>query len=222
MAEGTFTCRATAGTSTEQMMEADRPTRVIDVSGLPSVAFGRKNVTWLANVFYMMIEGTMFALVLASYFYLRTRTTDWPPVNLPPDLRFGIINSVLFVISVWPAHWVKVKAPQRDVPAVRLGLIILALFGVVCIAVRVFEFVHINCRWSDNAYASIVWALLGLHSGHLATEWIETMVLLGVSFTDKMEGTRLADAAINSDYWYFVVGSGIIVNFVIYGATRLL
>jgi cytochrome c oxidase subunit III len=203
-------------------MEPYLTNRVIDVSDLPNVAFGRKNVTWLANVFYMMIEGTMFALVIAAYFYLRTRSTDWPPVNLPPDLSFGIANSVLFLISVWPARWVQIKSPRRDLPAVRLGLIILSLFGIVCIGVRVFEFVHINCRWSDNAYASVVWVLLGLHSGHLVTEWIETLVLLGVSFTDKMEGTRLADVAINSDYWYFVVVSGIIVNFVIYGATRML
>ena len=203
-------------------MEAEFSNRVLDVSDLPSVTFGRKNVTWLANVFYMTIEGTMFALLIASYFYLRMRTTDWPPVNLPPDLRFGIVNSLLLLISIWPARWVKIKAPQRDVPAVRLGLMILGLFGVACMAVRVFEFVHINCRWSDNAYASIVWALLGLHSGHLVTEWIETIVLLGVSMTDKMEGTRLANAAINSDYWYFVVVSGIIVNFLIYGVTRLL
>jgi hypothetical protein len=43
-----------------------------------------------------------------------------------------------------------------------------------------------------------------------------------MSFTDKMEGMRLADVAINSDYWYFVVISGFIVDFVIYGTTRFL
>ena len=44
-------------------------------------------------------------------------------------------------------------------------------------------------------------------------ELIETLVILAVAFTPKMEGTRLADAAINSDYWYFVVVTGLL-NFV--------
>jgi hypothetical protein len=61
-----------------------------------------------------------------------------------------------------------------------------------------------------------------MHSGHLATELIETLALLAISFTSKMEGTRLADAAINSDYWYFVVITGWMVDFLIYGTTRFL
>jgi hypothetical protein len=37
-----------------------------------------------------------------------------------------------------------------------------------------------------------------------------------------MEGTRLADVAINSDYWYFVVVTAMLVDFIIYGTTRFL
>jgi cytochrome c oxidase subunit III len=202
-------------------MDVDRRP-VLDVSRLPSVAFGQRNTTWLANIFYMMIEGTMFALVLASYFYLRTRSTNWPPDQNSPALTYGIVNSILFLISIVPARIAQSAAPIANRSKIRLGLILLSVFGLVTMAVRVFEFATLNCRWSDNAYASAVWALLGMHSGHLITEWIETVTILGVSFTDKFEGTRLADAAINSDYWYFVVASGLIVNFTIYGTTRFL
>jgi heme/copper-type cytochrome/quinol oxidase subunit 3 len=87
---------------------------------------------------------------------------------------------------------------------------------------RGFEFASLNCRWYENAYGSIIWTLIGVHTGHLITEFIETSVILCVSFTNKMEGTRLADVAINSDYWYFVVVSAMIVDFLLYGTTRLL
>ena len=106
--------------------------------------------------------------------------------------------------------------------AVRNGLLVLALFALVATALRVFEFSALNCRWTDDAYSSTVWVLIGMHSGHLATELIETLVLLVMSFTSKMEGTRLADAAINSDYWYFVVVTGLMVDVLIYGTTRFL
>ena len=194
----------------------------LDVSGLPSVAFGHRNTTWLANVFYMAIEGMMFALMFATYFYLRTRSTDWPPGHLPPALKYGMANAVVLLLSIVPAWLIRKKAPELNRGAVRNGLVALTLFAVVATVLRVFEFSALNCRWTDDAYSSTVWVLIGMHSGHLVTELIETAVLLVISFTPKMEGTRLADAAINSDYWYFVVVTGLIVDLVIYGTTRFL
>ena len=203
-------------------MEPVRQRPVLDVSGLPSVAFGRSNTTWLANVFYMTIEGTMFALVIASYFYLRTRAQDWPPSQSPPALTYGLINGVLFLLSIIPARWAQKAAPRGDRRGVRLALLALTAFGVITMVIRGLEFTALNCRWYDNAYGSAVWALIGLHTGHLITEFIETLTILAISFTDRMEGTRLADVAINSDYWYFVVVTAVIVDFIIYGTTRLL
>jgi heme/copper-type cytochrome/quinol oxidase subunit 3 len=194
----------------------------LDVSDLPSVAFGHRNTTWLANVFYMAIEGMMFALMFATYFYLRTRSTNWPPGHVPPALKYGAVNVVLFLASIIPAWIVKRRAPERNRRAVRNGLLVLALLAVAVTVLRVFEFSALNCRWTDDAYSSTVWVLIGMHSGHLVTELIETLVLLTISFTRKMEGTRLADAAINSDYWYFVVVTGLMVDLLIYGTTRFL
>jgi cytochrome c oxidase subunit III len=196
----------------ESLRQPVRPL-TLDVSDVPSVAFGRSNTTWLANIFYMTIEGMMFALIFASYFYLRTRVQQWPPGHLAPDLRYGLANAIVFILSVIPARWVQKRAPSGDRAAIRIGLMALAAFALLATAVRVFEFTTLNCRWADDAYSSTIWVLIGMHAGHLVTELIETLVLLAVAFTDKMEGTRLADAAINSDYWYFVVVTGLL-NFV--------
>lgn len=203
-------------------MEQVRERPVLDVSGLPSVAFGKSNTTWLANVLYMTIEGTMFALLFASYFYLRTRTSSWPPVQLPPNLSFGVINGIVFLLSIIPARYAQKVAPTGDRSRIRLALAGLAAFAVVNMILRGFELANLNCRWYDNGYGSIIWALIGLHTGHLITEFIETVTILGIAFTRKMEGTRLCDVAINSDYWYFVVVTAVLMDFIVYGTTRLL
>ncbi|HEX6820730.1 MAG TPA: cytochrome c oxidase subunit 3 [Candidatus Sulfotelmatobacter sp.] len=205
----------------ESLREPIRPL-TLDVSDVPSVAFGPSNTTRLANVFYMTIEGMMFALLFASYFYLRTRVQQWPPGHLAPDLRYGVANAIIFILSVIPARWVQKRAPSGDRAAIRIGLMVLAAFALLATAIRVFEFTTLNCRWSDDAYSSTLWVLIGMHAGHLVTELIETIVLLAVALTDKMEGTRLADAAINSDYWYFVVVTGLLNFIFIYGLPRLL
>jgi cytochrome c oxidase subunit I+III len=206
----------------ESLNEPIRSPLTLDVSGLPSVAFGHRNTTWLANVLFMTIEGMMFALMFATYFYLRTRSTDWPPGHLPPDLRWGLANGIVFLLSIVPAWWVRKIAPSGDRRAIRNGLLALSLFALAAIVLRVLEFATLNCRWTDDAYSSTVWVLIGMHSGHLITELIETVALLAISLTPKMEGRRLADAAINSDYWYFVVITALIVDFLIYGTTRFL
>jgi cytochrome c oxidase subunit III len=196
---------------------------VLDVSDLPTVAFGRQNVTWLGNVFYMTIEGMMFLLVIAAYFYLRTRSITWPPAPQPPPyLGYGTASALVLLVSLLPAWWAQRKAYARDRVGIRVSLGLLSLTGVALIVIRILEFAALNCRWTDNAYASSIWILLGLHSGHLATEWIETMAVMGISFTDKMEGSRVPDVAINSDYWYFVVVTGLICDVIIYGSTRFI
>jgi cytochrome c oxidase subunit III len=202
--------------------EPNRRPLTLDVSGLPSVAFGHRNTTWLANVFYMAIEGMMFALIFVTYFYLRSRSINWPPGHLPPALKYGAANALVFLVSIIPAGMIRKRAPEGNRRAVRNGLLVLTLFALAATALRVFEFKALNCRWTDDAYSSTVWVLIGMHSGHLVTDLIETLVLLAISFTPKMEGTRLADVAINSDYWYFVVVTGLIIDLLIYGTTRFL
>ena len=176
----------------DSMSEPRRFPATLDVSGLPNVAFGHRNVTWLANVFYMTIEGMMFALMFATYFYLRTRSSNWPTGHLPPALTYGLPNAVVLALSTIPARWIQRVAPTGDRAALRRGLAFLAAFATIATILRIFEFTTLNCRWTDDAYASTVWVLIGLHSGHLLTELIETLVLLALAFTPKMEGNRLA------------------------------
>jgi cytochrome c oxidase subunit 3 len=199
----------------------DRP--CLDVSELPTHIFGHRNINWLGNMFYMTIEGTMFALLIASYFYLRIRSTEWPPGgHSPPDLRFGLANAVLLMLSVVPARFIQRRAANSDREAVQLGLILLIACATVSIVLRAFEFRTLQCRWTDNAYASMIWVLLGMHTGHLITECIETAVITAISFTNKTQASQFVDADVNSDYWYFVVIAAMFVDALIYGTTRWL
>lgn len=203
-------------------MQSSRQKPVLDVSGLPTVVFREPNPVFWGNVLYMTIEGAMFAMLFASYFYLRTRSTDWPPGVNPPYLWFGMANTLLFLVSVFPARWIQRRARAGDLANTRIGLFLLAVAGLGALILRGWEFPALSCRWDTNAYGSIVWAILILHTGHLITEWVETLVMLGFTLSSKMEGKRFPDIDVNSDYWYFVVGWALVMNLVIYGTTRFL
>jgi len=196
--------------------------RELNVAGLPSVVFGYRSLIWWGTMGMMLIEGTMFAITVSAYFFLRTRSSDWPPGLMPPRLTAGTINLIIFLVSVAPAVWTQKVAQRGDLKLTRIGLIVMSLFGAGNLIARVFEFPSLMSTWDANAYASITWMLLGLHTVHLATDWADTVVLSVLMFTDRIDGKRFMDSSENSDYWYFVVLTWIPIYLVIYWAPRWL
>lgn len=196
--------------------------RVLDVSAMPSVTFAVRSMTWWGTIGMMAIEGSVFLLVIAAYFYLRTRSYYWPVGVLPPDLLWGTINTGIFFLSVIPTEWYRRRARKGDTQAVRIGLVIAALGGLLILIVRYLELRHLNCDWSQTAYGSVVWLLMGLHVTHLLTDWVETLVLTALFFSPNIEGKRFVDAEENASYWYFVVITWVPIYLVLYWAPRWL
>ena len=195
---------------------------VRDLSALPSYAFGPRNLVWWGTLAFIAIEGAGFVLASVAYFDLSTKVDRWPPGHPPPDLLYGTIQLVILVLSVVPNHWVKHAAEQERLNRVRWGLVMMVLFGIVPLGIRVLEFVALNASWSDDAYGSIVWTLLGLHTLHLATDLVDTIVLAVLMFTGPLQKRRFVDVSENAFYWDFVVIAWAAMYAVIYVAPRLL
>lgn len=196
--------------------------RVLDVSRLPTYAFGHRSLMWWGTWGLILIEGTVFVMAIVVYFYLRELAVDWPPEEPPPALLFGTINTVILLASLLPNHWTKKMAEKEELRAVRVGLLVCLAFAAAFLVVRVFEFPALNTRWYDSAYGSIVYALMVLHTAHLATDVADSIVLTVLMFTGPLEGRRYVDVAENSMYWYFVVVSWIPIYATIYLAPRWL
>lgn len=196
--------------------------RVLDVSALPNVNFASRSMTWWGTLGMMVIEASVFALALAAYFYLQSRSDSWPPGVLPPDLFWGTLNTAIFILSVIPTEWYRRRARLGDTASVQIGLIIAIIFGLAILIVRYKELIHLNTDWSQSAYGSIVWLIMGLHITHLVTDWIDTIVLTALFFSPHIEGRRFVDAEENASYWYFVVITWIPIYLVLYWAPRWL
>jgi len=193
----------------------------LDVSGLPSYGFAHRSLMWWGNAGMMTIEGVAFAFMIVIYFYLRSRANAWPDDGRPPDLLFGNLNLAIILASAWPNRRAQRTAVDRDVRTVRRWLYVCSAFGIALCAVRWFEFQHLNVRWDDGAYGSVVWVLLGFHTFNLVTDVADTFVLTAVTYVDPLEGKRFVDIAENCGYWYFVVLSWLPIYAVIYFGARL-
>ncbi|HYC88725.1 MAG TPA: cytochrome c oxidase subunit 3 [Thermoanaerobaculia bacterium] len=198
--------------------------QVIDVSALPDHAFGSRSIMWWSTMTIVAIEGTVFALAIGSYFYLQGNEEAWPPPNTAlPGLLFPTINVFILLLSLWPNEMTKRAAEDMDLGRTRRWMVVADLLAVVFVAVRVLEYGQLNVSWDSNAYGSATWTLLGLHTLHLVTDLIDTVVLTVLMFTrhgDKPR--RYVDVSENAFYWYFVVLSWIPIYLVLYWAPRWL
>lgn len=193
----------------------------IDVAGLPTFAFGQRSILWWATLGLIAIEGTAFALTIAAYIYLKWRVPDWPPGLAPPDLLWGTITTAVLLISAIPNELTKRAAERLDVARTRLWMWVCVALSLVFCVTRALEFTTLNCWWDTNAYGSVVWTLLGLHTAHILTDLGDTLVLAALLFSHTLDANRLVDVSENAFYWYFVVISWLPIYAVIYIAPRI-
>jgi cytochrome c oxidase subunit III len=201
----------------------NRGAGTLDVSMLAPGAFGYRSLMWWGTLGLVIIESTAFALAIGAYFYLRTRVPTWPPDGIaPPALGWGTVNTVILLVSCIPNQLARRAAERTDLNAVRVWLVVAILVGLGFNTVRVFEFKTLNVLWSTDAYGSIVWLLLALHTVHILTDVVDTVVLTALMFVGPIEEKRFVDVEENSVYWYFVVGAWLPIYGVIYWAPRLI
>jgi cytochrome c oxidase subunit 3 len=197
--------------------------RTVDVADLPDQgAFGPAGLIWWGTVGFMVIEGSMFVMALITYFYLRLRVETWPPTVPDPSLLFGTLNLVVLLASAVPNHLAKIAAERLDLARTRRWLLLCVAMGLALVVIRLLEFPALNARWDDNAYGSMVWALMVLHTIHVFTDVADTAGLTVLMWTGPISTRRFIDVSENGLYWYFIVAWWIPVYLTVYMAPRWL
>lgn len=195
---------------------------MLDLGKLPLHGLGTASVTWWGTLAFMLIEGTGFALVIAVYLYLMSLAATWPINAPPPDLLPGTLLTLILLASLIPNILISRWAGQQDLRKVRTGIVIMSIFGIAPLVVRVFEFPALRVSWDTNAYGSVVWTLLGLHTTHIITELVDTLVLAALMFTRHGRNPRrLGDVQDSAMYWNFVVATWLPIYGCIYWLARL-
>jgi cytochrome c oxidase subunit III len=199
-----------------------KPSFTRDLAELPTHAFGHRSLTWWGVIGFMVIEGVGFAMAIAAYFFLMSQELEWAPrPTLPPDLLAGTLFTLVMLLSEIPNSMIKKAAEAYDVKKVRMLLPGIVAIGVILFVIRGFEFNALNVMWYDNAYGSIIWALLFLHTLHVATDWVDSVVLWRLMETPHgEEPRRLVDVDENSLYWRFVWLSWLPIYVLIYWLPR--
>jgi cytochrome c oxidase subunit 3 len=180
----------------------------IDVAELPDHAIGERAPLWWGVLLMLVIESTMFAMLLATYLYLRNDVESWPPLGTasPAPLPGTLTTLVLLLSAVpqWAADRLAWDDIHRNDRAIRWTLLAATVLAFAVLVPRAYEFAGLYCRWDSHAYGSIVWTIVGMHTFHVATSAVETAVLTAYTFRRPMDEKHRLDLNVNALYWYFV------------------
>jgi heme/copper-type cytochrome/quinol oxidase subunit 3 len=203
---------------------APEPVEIVgDISALRDYEFGHRSVVWWGTFGFMLLEGSGFVLAAGAYLYLAAQGATWPPAgDALPAWGAGALFTLVTLASLLPNYWLEAKAKAQDEHAVRMGLVVMTVVGLVLTAIRAWELTQLNVRWDHDAYGSLVWLLMVLHTVHLLTDLGDTAVITLWFFTHKPDGRQFADVKDNAGYWTFVVVSWLPIFALIYGAPRWL
>lgn len=182
------------------------PQRAIDVSHLAPYEISSEAPLWWGQVFLAIIEGTMFGILIAMYFYIRLSMDMWPPpgIQLPRQLMAAICTA--FLIASCAGSYIASEAAKKDdrwgmIRGLLLNLV-LACAGMVFRAIAWREW---NFKWTSTAYGSINWTILFLHTVDVAADLVFTLVLLIILIVGKHGPRQRLGVHVDSIVWYFLV-----------------
>jgi heme/copper-type cytochrome/quinol oxidase subunit 3 len=152
------------------------------------------------------IEGSMFAMVAGTYFYLRDQVRVWPPPGADrPGLLWPTLTLLVLLAACAPMLWVDQACKRRDRGPLVPGLVGTLVLAAVALFTRARELATLDFKWSEHAYGSIVWIGLGLHTGHMLTATLETVVIAALVLFGPFRDKHLVDVRTASTYWYFIL-----------------
>jgi cytochrome c oxidase subunit III len=195
---------------------------VADVSRLPTVVYGMRNLVSWGTTGFMIIEGFSLGLCAITYVYLRKNTAVWPPHGTQlPQLLVPTINLAVMVLSLPLALWTKHRAERMESGATRIGLVLSSIVAVVVFGLRLAEFASLHTQWNSSAYGSIAWTILGFQGTLILIDMYDTIGITAIMFL-RPESKWYPEVADNALYWVFTVVVWIPLYFLVYFGPRWL
>jgi heme/copper-type cytochrome/quinol oxidase subunit 3 len=202
----------------KQVAEAPIGRRFLDVSHLPTVVLDGRDPLWWGLWLLICVEGTMFALLAASYLYLRGNESEWPPTGaVQPPLVLTATTVALLLASCIPMAVAFRAARDGRLRPIQISMVLVTLLSIIAAVTRGYEFAAFGYFWHSHAYGSIVWAIYFMHTFHLVSGVFENALFTTLVFRGPVEKKHMLDLRLSSYYWWFVVVSWVVLWAMIMG-----
>jgi heme/copper-type cytochrome/quinol oxidase subunit 3 len=163
------------------------------------------SIAWWGMVTLITTEAMVFVALLSSYFFVRASSSHWPQGDIAlPELTRSSIFTVVLLSSSIPILVAETAVRAGRMRVVAAGLFISFLLGAAFLGNTIYDYTHLEFSWKENAYASLVITIVGLHALHVLVGLclsgaVQLKVHLGRVSVDRHDSVDVF-----SLYWHFV------------------
>ena len=188
---------------------------------LPVGSFGRLASGWFGVWCLVATEGSIFAYLIFSYFYLASQAVgQWPPNGVPVFTLAGP-NTIILLLSSVALIWAERSGARRAARGRLLGGIVLAfIFGSAFVGVQIMEWHNQSVSLISGTYGSIYFTLTGFHLAHVIVGLVMLLLMFVWAARGYFSRERHAPLTIGAIYWHFVDGIWLLVFATLYLSPR--
>ncbi|GII94535.1 cytochrome c oxidase subunit 3 [Sinosporangium siamense] len=196
----------------------------VEPPAVSSRAFGR-TPAWWGMVLFVATEATLFACLLASYFYIRFSTGgEWPPGGIKdPELSKPLIMTAVLLSSSGPMVWADWAVRRGRIGQLKAGLLLTLALGAAFLGLQATEYSTKleEFTWNTNTYGSLFYVITGFHGTHVAVGLVMLVFIAIAAFGGKFSGRRHMRVRLVGFYWHFVDAIWLAILFTIYLSPHL-
>lgn len=166
-----------------------------------------RSLAWWGVAMLVMTEGTLFGLLIFTYYYLYARAPEWPLGDIrSPELMVVSVRTVLLFLSSATMSLADRAMEKGRQGLTKLGLVLTVLLGAVFLAGHVEEMLRLpeEFTWATNAYGSLFYVIVNFHGAHLTVG----LLFLAFSYIALSRGRYSASSheglKVTGIYWHFV------------------
>ena len=198
------------------------PARPLDVSELPAFEISNRAPLWWGQLLLAAIEGTVFCILIAMYFYYRLSVDVWPPPGVPAlPLTMPSLALIPLALSVVGSYVASEGAKKADRSKMVGGLLANLVLALLFLALRFIEWRTFNFTWSSDIHGSLVWTILFLHTFDVIADLVMTAILVVYVATGKYGPRQRLGVHVDSVVWYFLALIWIPLYITVYWGPRL-
>jgi cytochrome c oxidase subunit III len=197
--------------------------RSLDVSHLPDFAISDQAPLWWGQLMLALIEGTMFFILIAMYFYARLSLDVWPPPGVQlPQLTWETLALAPLLLSTAGSYISSEGAKQNDRTRMIGGMFLNLVMAGLFLGLRFWQWSRLNFNWKSDIHGSLFWTMMGLHTFDAVADLAFTTVLFVLAILGYSGPRQRLGIHVDSVVWYFIVLIWIPLYVTLYWGPRLI